>query len=107
MRIIKIYWTPFALKSLDEIKVYLEKEIQSKTIATKYINKLIKVVEQLKQFPDSGPEEKLLKDLKQNSRYLVEGNYKIIYQYQDNKVIITDVFHVKQNPGKIIVRNKK
>ena len=106
MRIITIYWTPFALKSLDKIKDYIEQKTCSKTIATKYINKLISCVEQLKQFPDSGSEEELLKRLKQNSRYLAEGNYKIIYQSQNNKVIITDVFHVKQNPVKIKRRIK-
>ena len=102
-----IFWTPFALKSLDEIKNYIERETLSKTIALKYINKLIERVEQLPNFPDSGPEEELLKHLKQNSRYLIEGNYKIVYQFQNNKVIITDIFHVKQNPVKIIKRNKQ
>lgn len=103
---VKIYWTPFALKSLDEIKAYIEEETQSSTIAVKYLRKLIDRVEQLKSFPDSGVEEALLKRIKQNSRYLVEGNYKIIYQYQEGKVIVTDIFHVKQNPVKIIKRNK-
>ena len=107
MTSVKIYWTPFALKSLDEIKDYIEQETQSKTIAVKYIRKLIDRVEQLKNFKDLGVVEELLKRLKQNSRYLVEGNYKIIYQYQEGKIIITDIFHVKQNPAKIIKRNKR
>ena len=106
MKKIKVYWTPFALKSLGKISDYIEQKTHSKTIAIKYINKLINRIEQLQNFPDSGSEEELLKHLKQNSRYLVEGNYKIIYQYQGNDVIVTDVFHVKQNPVKIIKRNK-
>lgn len=106
MKSVKIFWTPFTLKSLDKIKDYIEQETHSKTIAVKYINKIIERVEQLQNFADSGAEEELLKHLKQNSRYLVEGNYKIIYQFQDQKVIITDIFHVKQNPVKIIKRNK-
>ena len=103
---VKIFWTPFALKSLDEIKVYIEKETRSSEIAARYISKLIDRIEQLQNFPDSGSEEELLKQLKQNSRYLLEGNYKIIYQFQNDKVIISDIFHVKQNPIKIIKRNK-
>ncbi len=106
MKNVKIYWTPLALKSLDEIKVYIEQETESNTIAVKYLSKLIDRVEQLKNFPDSGAAEELLKRIKQNSRYLVEGNYKIIYQYQEGKVIVTDIFHVKQNPVKISKRNK-
>ena len=104
---IKLYWTPFALKSLDEIKSYIEKETYSEVIAVNYINKVINRVEQLQNFPESGQEEVLLKPLNQNSRYLIEGSYKIIYQYIDNKVIVTDVFHVMQNPSRIQRSNKR
>ncbi|HWY33694.1 MAG TPA: type II toxin-antitoxin system RelE/ParE family toxin, partial [Nitrosopumilaceae archaeon] len=86
---------------MDEIKEYIEQETQSEVVANKYINKLIDRVEQLQEFPESGQKEELLKYLGQNNRYLVEGNFKIIYQYQNSKVIVTDVFHVKQNPVKI------
>ena len=107
MKKVKIYWTTFALKCLSEIKDYLEQETYSEKIANRYINKLTDRVEMLERFPGSGRLEELLKNLDQNSRYLTEGSYKIIYQYRDNKVIVTDVFHVKQNPLKIIKRNKK
>ena len=107
MNNVKLDWTSFALKSLDEIKDCIEQETRSETIAIKYINKLIDRAEQLQNFPDSGSEEQLLKHLKQNSRYIVEGNYKIIYQHRNNQVIITDVFHTKQYPVEIIKRHKR
>jgi len=107
MKKFKIYWTSFSLKCLDEIKGYIEDKIASKTIANKLVSKLILRVEQLKDFPESGQQEQLLKHLNQNSRYLVEGNYKIIYQFDGSKVIVTDVFHVKQNPVKIEKRKIK
>jgi toxin ParE1/3/4 len=106
MKKVKIYWTSFSLKCLDDIKAYLYEASQSETVASKYILKLIERIEQLETAPQSGQEEPLLKHLKQNSRYLIEGNYKIIYQHKEDTVIITDVFHVKQNPVKIIKRNK-
>jgi len=106
MKKLKLYWTPFALKCLDEIKEYIIQETYSVKTADKYVNKLIDRVELLQNFPESGRQEELLKHLEQNSRYLVEGNYKIIYQYKDTKIIITDVFHVKQNPLKIIKRSR-
>jgi toxin ParE1/3/4 len=107
MKKVTIYWTPFAVRCLDQVQTYIANETRSQTIATKYINKLLERVEQLENFSDSGTAEELLKHLKQNSRYLIEGNYKIIYQHQDNKVIITDIFHVKQNPVKMVKRNRK
>ena len=107
MKKIKIYWTPFALKSLDQIEKYIKQATYSPKIAANYIQKLISRVEQLETQPKPGQTEELLKHLNQNSRYLVEGNYKIIYQYNDDVIIITDVFHVKQNPVKITKRNKR
>jgi plasmid stabilization system protein ParE len=107
MKKITLLWTPFALKALDQIYNYIKTETYSESIANKYVLKLINRVEQLIEFPNSGQEEILLKSLLQNSRYLVEGNYKIIYQFQDNKIIITDVFHIKQNPKKLVKRNSK
>ena len=68
MTSVKIYWTQFALKSLDEIKDYIEQETQSKTIAVKYVNKLIDRVAQLKKFKNSGAEEELLKQIKQKQQ---------------------------------------
>ncbi len=103
----KIKWTPFALWCLEEIHSYLLKESKSKKIADSYIQKLLKRVDQLETFPESGNEEELLKAIGQNSRYLLEGNYKLIYQVEKSEIIITDVFHVKQNPKKIVKRNKK
>ena len=103
----KLFWTPFALKALDEIADFIEKESKSKHIAEKYVSKLVSRVDQLEDFSESGVNEPLLEHLNLNSRFLIEGNYKIIYQYLNHQIIITDVFHVKQNPIKITKRNKK
>lgn len=107
MRKTTLFWMPFALKALDNIYNYIKTETYSESIANKYVLKLINRVEQLIEFPNLGQEEILLKSLHQNSRYLVEGNYKIIYQFQNDKIIITDVFHLKQNPKKLVKRNSK
>lgn len=107
MKTIKILWTAFALRCLEEIKNYIIKETYSEKIANRYITKLIDRVELLQNFPESGQQEELLQHLEQNSRYLIEGSYKIIYQYQERKIIVSDIFHVKQNPIKIIKRSRR
>ncbi|MBA3662882.1 MAG: type II toxin-antitoxin system RelE/ParE family toxin [Bacteroidetes bacterium] len=107
MKKVKLYWTPFALKCLDKIKEYIIQETYSEKTADTYISRLIDRVELLQDFPESGQREEFLKHLEQNSRYLIEGNYKIIYVYHSSKIVITDVFHVKQNPTKIIKRNRR
>ena len=107
MKKVKLCWTPFAERCLAEIDEYIKQQTNSAEIAGRYIQKLILCVEQLYYFPNSGQVEPLLRHLNQNSRYLIEGNYKIIYQFNNDKVVITDVFHTKQNPVKIAKRNIK
>ncbi|PWL28510.1 type II toxin-antitoxin system RelE/ParE family toxin [uncultured Roseivirga sp.] len=100
---LSILWTPFALNCLDEIYDYIAIKEQSPTLALKLINRIFSSTEQLKSYPESGQPEPLLKHTGQNSRYLIESNYKIIYEvdFRESRVIITDVFHTRQNPEKI------
>jgi plasmid stabilization system protein ParE len=51
--------------------------------------------------PFIGAVEENLIDLKQGHRYIVEGNYKIIYRLIDNEIYITDNFYCRQNPTKM------
>ena len=96
-------WTPFALSCLDEIHDYITFKEKRPDPANKIINTIFDRVEQLKTFPESGQVEPLLKEISQDSRYLVEASYKIIYEYHPvhASVIITDVFHTSQYPVKI------
>ena len=56
--------------------------------------------------PFIGQIEENLIELKQEQRYLVEGNYKIIYRVIDKEIYITDVFDCRQNPQKIKLHSK-
>jgi|SRR6185436_18941750 len=96
-----IHWTPFALERLDEIFEYIKHEAKSITPAQKFIQKILERSDQLKRFPLSGAKEPLLIETGQESRYLVISDFKIIYQIENKDVIITDVFHTKQNPEKL------
>lgn len=101
-----IKWTPFALHCLDEIFFYISTESGSTDVANKFIESLFERVDQLSDFPESGSIEIHLKDKGLMCRFLVEGNYKIIYEFNKNQpiVVILDVFHTSQNPEKIIVK---
>jgi plasmid stabilization system protein ParE len=100
---INIKWTPFALGCLDEIYDYIAYKEKSEDPAFNLINAIFEKVDQLRNFPESGQPETLLKEIGQDSRYLVVASYKVIYEYHSihNTIIITDIFHSSQNPGKI------
>jgi len=99
----KLDWTPFALSRLNEIHDYILFKEKSIEIADTLIFSIFDRTEQLKNFPESGQKELLLKEKGLDSRYLVEASYKIIYEFHPSiqSVIVTDVFHTSQYPLKI------
>ncbi len=97
---LSVFWTNTARTQLEEIFDY-HKNITSTTIAKKLINKLVDRTIQLENNPKSDPKEPLLSNRKFEYKYLVEGNYKIIYWIQDNYIKIATVFDCRQNPEKM------
>lgn len=98
-----ISWTPFAFRCLDEIHQYILDESKSKRVADNFIERIYQRTNQLKEFPESGQEEFILKENGRNARYILEGFYKIVYtnQAHKNEVIIIDIFHTSQDPIKL------
>ena len=97
---LKVYWTEFAIEQLENIFDYHKYKASLKT-AKKLILKIIDRTIQLETQPKSGQVEELLKDRKNEYRYIVEGNYKIIYWIEDKYVKIASIFDSRQNPRKI------
>lgn len=94
---IKIKWSEFSSKQLSDIYGYYSHRA-SPRIARKIINKIVDRVNVLLENRLSGPKEELLDEMPEDFRYLIEGNYKIIY-WQENKIItIASVFDCRQNP---------
>ena len=96
----KIIWTDFASETLSEIYQFY-KENASPIVANKIKSEIFRSTRQLKRFPNSGHFELNLQKLNQRHRYLVQGNYKIIYKKIPEGILITDVFDTRQDPAKI------
>ena len=101
-----IIWSYFAEDQLDQIFAFYEKETTPR-IAKKLLKRLINAPNILVEDPFIGQIEELLKRREVDYRYLVVGNYKLIYSVQElHKFIkILDVFDTRQNPPKL-KRNK-
>ncbi|MFV0565494.1 MAG: type II toxin-antitoxin system RelE/ParE family toxin [Flavobacteriaceae bacterium] len=82
---LKLFWTDFSQKELEKIyKYYREKAgIQ---IAKKLVNGIYDEALKLKIQPRIGQEEELLKDRKQEFRYLVYKNYKVFIGLTKKKI---------------------
>jgi plasmid stabilization system protein ParE len=60
----------------------------------------------MERYPSLGTNEPLLRELKPGHKFIVTGNYKIIFYTDAGLIYITDIFDGRQNPSKIIKRNK-
>ncbi len=97
---IRIEWSEKAERQLKDIFDYYSLEISS-IVARKIINNITDRVSILEYNPLSGQKEQLLSEYKEDFRYLVESNYKVIYWKHENQITIASVFDCRQNPEKI------
>ena len=77
----KIFWTAFAKRELRNIYDYYKLKASPK-IAQKLITEIIEQTNILDFQIKIGQKEDLLSDRKENFRYLVSKNYKIIYWFK-------------------------
>jgi plasmid stabilization system protein ParE len=96
----KVIWTEFAASELNNIYDYY-KWIAGISIAKKIKENIFFATGQLSKFPASGQIEKNLSNSGE-FRYLVSGNYKIIYKKIDLNIYITDIFDCRRNPDTMI-----
>ncbi len=98
----RIVWSDLAKVQLKEIYRYY-KEVAGPTVAKSIKNKIIKHPLLLVKHPEMGQAEDNPMVIDRGFRYLVEGNFKIVYKvYSDKKeILISTVFDTRQNPTKL------
>lgn len=99
---LNLFWTDFSQKELEKIYEYY-REKAGVRVAKNLVNGIYNEALKLKIQPRIGQEEEFLKNRKQEFRYLVYKNYKVIYwiNEEENRIEINDVFDTRQNPLKI------
>ena len=99
---LKVYWLQFAEDKLSDIYSY-HKTKAGKKIAEKLINGIVDSTINLEEQPEIGQRENSLKKRKEEFRYLVFKNYKIVYwiNYKAGIIEIANVFDTRQDPSKI------
>ncbi len=95
-----VLWMRNAIENIDSIFEYYYYGVNAE-LAQKIKDAIIKRTFQLESNPKLGQKEKLLLNRRSEYRYLVEGNYKIIYWIDREFIKIAFVFDTRQNPAKI------
>ncbi len=98
----KIVVTGPASDDINEIYEYYLQRVNLKT-AKQEKDKIIKRFKILKNFPLSGQVEGNEKFKGSEIRYLVQGNFKIVYKVEEDIVIILAVFNTSQHPDKMSI----
>lgn len=97
---LRVFWTDTAKYQLEDIFDYYKSKASINT-AKKLVGKIVDKTLTLEKNPTVGQKEELLSERKKEYRYLVEGNYKIIYWVEQNLVKVASVFDCRQNPDKM------
>ena len=97
---LKVYWTDTSIIRLEDIFDHY-KFTAGVEVARKIVDSIIDATLRLETQPRIGQREELLKERTLEYRYLVQGNYKIIYWIEEPFVKIATVFDCRQNPVKM------
>jgi len=99
----QVIWSNTALHDMETIYDFLVEK--SQPAAQRIIETILGRAKQLESFPESGVKQETVKPAVKEYRYLVEGNYKILYSYQAEiqRVYIATIFDTRYNPEKMKV----
>ena len=97
---ITVLWSDSAIKDLLDIHDYYLAKASLK-VSQKLVATIINKSDSLSSNPRLGQTEELLKHKNKEIRYLVEGNYKIVYVIEGHIVLIATIFDCRQDPVKL------
>ena len=89
---VKIEWSDTAKNDLKGIIEYLSQD--SPQYAEYFYERIFESIDNIKFFPEMGRRVPELKN--PNMRELILQNYRIIYQYLEDKIEIVTIFHGKK-----------
>lgn len=97
---IVVIWSDTAILELRDIYDYHYLKA-SRKVADRLTNSIVDQTLLLEKSPRLGQTEEILSYLHLDIRYLIHGNYKIVYWVDDNIITIATVFDCRQNPKKL------
>ena len=96
----KVVWTDNAKFRLENIFFYYKGKA-GLAVTMKITSQIIAKADSLEKQPTIGRIEELLENRQNTYRYIIQGNYKIIYWIEDKYIKIATIFDCRQNPKKI------
>lgn len=100
----RIVWSELAKVQLKEIYGYYQ-EVAGVKVAKSIKSKIIRKPYLLLKHPEMGQVEDNPIVVNRGFRFMVEGNYKIVYKVyiEEKEIMISTIFDTRQNPLKLKV----
>ena len=89
----KIIWAPAALKDIDSIAQYIERDSVDQAVL--FVTRVIEMVDRLKEFPRSGRVIPEINDA--HCREIIYGAYRSMYRITEKEIWINGVIPGAQN----------
>lgn len=93
----EIGFAPDALEDMKEIRAYISDELCSEISAVSVVQKIMKRIRLLEDFPEIGAPLSSVINIETPYRFLVCGNYTAFYKIEDDKVYIIRVLYGRRN----------
>lgn len=97
MKKAQVIWTDESMGDLEVIYDFLAEK--SRKSAKNVVQSILARTRQLEAFPESGSPQETDMSVRSTYRYLVEGNYKIIYSNEGNALYEEAVVDTRQDPS--------
>ena len=88
----QIVWSPQSLRDIESIRAYIAQD--SARVAELVVGRIIKAVERLKAFPESG--RKVPERNDPEIREVIESPYRVVYRLRTGRVEIVTVFRASR-----------
>ena len=89
--------SPKAIEDLQEIKSYIENDLQNPIAAKNTLNKIISTYENLSILPESGIPVQKYVPFVTDYRFVLANNYSIFYRIENNTVFVIRILYSKRD----------
>ena len=101
----KIHYSPESRRDLDDIWDYIVLEPQNRSAAERVIDLIMNAVDPLKNFAEMGTPLSSIADAGTDYRFLVSGNYMVVYRVQGNDVYIDRVLYGRSDYMSVLFKD--
>ena len=103
----KIYLSKAARNDLDEIRVYIEQELESPDAALKTVAGITKRLRELEKHGRLGARLSSVTDMESEYRFLVCGNYRAFYRCEEDCVYIDRILYGRRDYMRVLFEDEE